>query len=267
MTDINILNFNEALNTLNEVSNAFTIDAYIPSKKSYWTFKEINAKQQKDLLGAAMDTSVYNLGFSNVFYNILKDNLISDGNVDELDLSDKACIALALKSQISDTLKVIFDEKSETTANINVNILIEKFKTYNTPANVVCSLKNDKVELQANVRYPSLKVELDYDTEFKQNKKTEDVKTNQDVQKIITTAFIGETSKYISKVCINGAEVDLDSMTFKQRINLVEKLPSGLLQQILETISNWKKELDEVLSVQEGDYTKVITIDSLLFLS
>jgi hypothetical protein len=121
--------------------------------------------------------------------------------------------------------------------------------------------------LDAIVRYPTLKVEIDYDTEFKQNKKTEDIKTNQDVQKVITTAFIGETSKYIKTVTINGAEINLDGMTFKQRINLIEKIPSGLLQQVLETVSKWKRELDEVLSVQEGEYTKVVTIDSLLFLS
>ena len=109
----NILDFNQAINTLNDVSKAFTIDAYIPSKNSTLTFKEINAKQQKELLGAAMDTSVYNLGFSNTFYNILKDNLIGDDNtiIDSLTISDRACVALTLKSQISNDLKVTFDDK------------------------------------------------------------------------------------------------------------------------------------------------------------
>ena len=56
-------------------------------------------------------------------------------------------------------------------------------------------------------------------------------------------------------------------MTFKQRVNVIEKLPSGLLQKILEKISSWKKDLDEVLTVTQDDYKKVISIDSLLFLN
>lgn len=267
--DVKILDFNQAINTLNEVSNTFIIDAYVPSKKSVLTFKEINAKQQKELLGAAMDTSVYNLGFSNTFYTILKDNLIGDDNtiIDTLTISDKACIALTLKSQISNDLKVTFDDKDEIVETINVQNIIAKFQTYQTPENVILDLISDNVVLKAEVRYPNLKVELDYDMEFKKNKKAEDIKTNQDVQKIITAAFIGETSKYISKIWVNDDKINLDEMTFNQRIGIVEKLPSGLLQKILEKISSWKKELDGVLTVTHNDYKKVISIDSLLFLS
>ena len=270
MTDeTNILDFNQAINTLSEVSNTFTIEAYVPSKKATLTFKEINAKQQKDLLGAAMDTSVYNLGFSNAFYNILNDNLISEDRsvIDTLTISDKACIALQLKGQVSNELKVVFDDKNEISGTINVQEIVTKFYSYITPENEVLDLINDKVILKAEVRYPTLKVELDYDVEFKKNKKTEDIKTNQDVQNIITAAFIGETSKYISKIWINENEVDLDSMSFKQRVGIVEKLPSGLLQKILEKISSWKKDLDTVLTVKQDEYEKVISIDSLLFLS
>jgi len=271
MTDeINILDFNQAISTLNDVSNAFTVNAYVPSKNDTLTFKEINAKQQKELLGAAMDTSVYNLGFTNTFYNILKDNLIHDGDnsvIDTLTISDKACIALELKGQISNELKVTFDDKSEIVGVVDVQDVIKKFRTYQTPQNVILDLINEKVTLKAEVRYPNLKLELDYDVEFKKNKKTEDIKTNQDVQNIITAAFIGETSKYIDKIWINENEVDFGIMTFKQRVNVIEKLPSGLLQKILEKISSWKKDLDEVLTVTQDDYKKVISIDSLLFLN
>jgi hypothetical protein len=267
--ETNILDFNQAINTLNDVSNAFTINAYIPSKNDTLTFKEINAKQQKELLGAAMDTSVYNLGFSNTFYNILKDNLINDDNnvIDTLTISDKACIALELKGQISNELKVVFDENDEVVGTFNVKDIVDNFKTYKTPQNEILELVNDKITLKAEIRYPNLKIELDYDTEFKKNKKAEDIKTNQDVQNIITTAFIGETSKYINKIWINDSEVIFDNLTFKQRVGIVEKLPSGLLQKILEKISSWKKELDEVLTVTQDDYKKVISIDSLLFLN
>jgi len=40
-----------------------------------------------------------------------------------------------------------------------------------------------------------------------------------------------------------------------------------LIQKLLEVISEWKKTLDSFLTVTSGEHSKVISIDSLLFLS
>ena len=80
-------------------------------------------------------------------------------------------------------------------------------------------------------------------------------------------AFIGEITKYIKSLSVNESFFDFDTLTINQKIKIVEKLPSGLIQKILEKVSDWKKISDLVITVNSGELSKAISIDSLLFLS
>jgi len=268
ITENVILDFNSALTALEKVSESFKVETWIPSIASYLTFKELDAKQQKSLLNAAMDTSVYNTSFIKAFYNILNENLLSEGVlIDSLTLTDKACIALTLRNQISNQINVVFDETKDISKKYDLNEILEKFKGYKTPETTILESKSNDFTLKVEVLLPTIKVETDYDSQIKDNKKTEDLKNNEDIKKLVTDAFLGETSKFINKVWINDEEVILSSLKFEQRIKLIEKLPSNLIQKIIETISLWKKELDEILTVKHEEYVKTINIDSLLFLN
>lgn len=272
--ETNILDFDGALKALNEASETFQVDVWIPSKRKYLKFKEIDAKQQKDLLNAAMDNSIYNVSFLKTFNDIIYQNVLNN-SLEELNgllAADKASIALSLKNQISNELKVVFDEKNNIIEKINLKPIIEKFKTYNTTLSKGVEIQNSNVKIKAQISQPTLETELKYTEDLnKQYKKTDQIKTNEEVQTIISDAFIGETSKYISKLWINEKEIELDNVTFNQKVSIVEKLPSGLIQKVLEQISQWKKEIDDILTVTKTlnnkEYSKVITIDSLLFLS
>jgi hypothetical protein len=268
--EINILDFDNALKALNEASETFQVDVWIPSQNKYIKFKEIDAKQQKDLLNAAMDNSVYNSSFLKVFGQIIHDNILDD-NLDSLEkiiAVDKASIAISLKNQISNELRVVFDEKNDVIEQIKLEPIIEKFKTYKTELSKTVELKNNVVKIKAELNHPNLKTELAYNQNLnKQYKKADQIKTNEEIQTIISDAFIGETSKYIKKLWINDQEVLLEDLTINQKNAVVEKLPSGLIQKVLEQISLWKKELDSILTVNYQNYTKAISIDSLLFLS
>jgi hypothetical protein len=264
-----ILDFNSALMILGKASETFKVDAWIPSINSNLSFKELDAKQQKALLSAAMDTSVYNTSFINTFYTILKNNILADDKniIDSLTLSDKASIALSLRSRISDHINVNFDESKDISKKYNIDMFLTKFKSYKSPETVILDSKSDSFSLKVEIIYPTIKTEVDYDTQFKGNRKSEEVKTSEDLQHLVSNAFLGETSKYINKVWINEDEITLNTLKFEQRIKLVEKLPSNLIQKIIETISDWKKSLDEVLTVSHEEYTKTVNIDSLLFLN
>lgn len=270
MTEENttILDFNDALNAINNASKTFKIDVWIPSKSKYISFKEIDAKQQKNLLSAAMDNSVYNSDFIKTFYDILKNNILSEdiSTIDELTIVDRSFIAISLKSQISNELNVKFND--EISEKINLNDIISKFTSYKLPSSEEISLKNDSVILSVGIDIPSIKTEIDYEENFyKDCKKVDEIKTNKDVQSIISDAFISETSKYIKYIKVNDSQFNFDSLTFNQKIRSAEKLPSGLIQKVLEVIANWKKDIDLILTVNSGELKKVISIDSLLFLS
>lgn len=263
-----ILDFAKALETLNQVSETYTVDIWIPSKKEFYKFKQLDGKQQKELLGAAMDTSVYNTSFIKVFYNIIKTNIITNDKtiVDSFTLADKAAVALYLRSKISNAVGVYLDDSKDSVRNIDIDEVLSKLKTYVSPEEKVFSSTNEQFELKVLVKYPTIKVEYDYDTQFKDNKKPDEIKTTEDIQKIVTSAFVGETSKYINKITINSNDVSFENLKFEDRIKLIEKLPSSLIQRIIDQISEWKTNLDSVLCVNvEGKTSKPIAIDSVLF--
>lgn len=272
--EINILDFENALKALNEASETFQVEVWIPSKNKSLKFKEIDAKQQKELLNAAMDNSVYNSSFLKIFTSIIHSNLLdADKNIlNDILAADKASIALSLKNQISNEIKIIFDEKNNIIEKIDIQPIIERFKSYKTTTSKNVKIENNNVKIEAEIGQPNLKTELEYNENLnKQYKKADQIKTNEEIQTIISDAFIGETSKYIKKLWINGQEISLDDITINQKNAIVEKLPSGLVQKVLEQISTWKKELDDILTVTKTvnnkEYSKAISIDSLLFLS
>lgn len=268
--ETNILNFENALKALNEASETFQVDVWIPSKNKSLKFKEIDAKQQKDLLNAAMDNSIYSSSFLKVFTQIINSNLLEEDKsvLDDILACDKASIALNLKNQISNEISVVFDEKNSVVEKIKLLPIIEKFKTYKTQKSKHIEVENSNVKIEAEISQPNLKTEISYNENLnKQYKKADQIKTNEEIQTIISDAFISETSKYIKNLWINGQEISLSDITINQKTAIIEKLPSGLIQKILEQISTWKKELDTVLTVEHQNYTKVIAIDSLLFLS
>jgi hypothetical protein len=268
--ELQLIDFNNAIEALNEISEIFKVDVWIPSKQSYLQFKEIDTKQQKDMLGSAMDSSVYNTTFIGVFYEILKQNILEKDKtiIDDLTIYDKASIAIYLKNQISNELNVIFDDKNNISAKINLNDIIEKFKVYKTPKNEIIKIVNKNVSLAIEVGLPTVLIEIQHDKQMSKNyKKSNQVKNNDDVKNIISDAFIVETSKYIKKIWINDSEVDLNSDRIDQKLKIIEKMPSVIIQKVLEQISKWKKEIDDILIVEHEDYKKVIGIDSLLFLT
>lgn len=271
----NNLNFDQLLHAIEQVSDTFSVNAWVPSKQSFYNFKEIDAKQQKSLLSSAINSSIYNSNFVKTFYKILEENFIDKENLNmlkEFNIFDKCSVALTLKSKISDTFKVSFDDDKKIVKNINLLEIIERFKSFETPKDEFVELNNESVKLILQISIPTIFKELEYEEEIhKKEKRVDDIKNIDDVNKIITDAFISETSKYIKEISINDQNIEFDSYNFNKKISIVERLPSAAIQKILEIVSLWKKQIDDVLTVKTiengQEYSKTISVDSILFLS
>lgn len=269
-----ILDFDKALNLLDSISDIFKIDIWIPSIKKLISFKEMEAKQQKLLLAAAMENTLYNYLFSKSFYEIINQNLIETDDfkkedLDKLNIFDKASIAIHLRNQISNKLKVVFSGSEEKVSeNIELESVIEKIKNIEYKDNIYVDMVNGDTSIKVLLKLPSIKNEMIYDEEVsKLFKKSNDIKTDDDVKTLVTEAFISEASKYISKIYISSQEIDFESLTLKQKIQITERLSSTIMQKILETVSEWKSILDSALEVKYKEYTSTIKIDSILFLN
>jgi hypothetical protein len=268
-----ILDFDKALTLLDSVSDVFKIDVWIPSLKKSIPFKEMEAKQQKMLLAAAMENTVYNSLFSKNFYEIINQNLIETDDfkkedLDKLNIFDKASIAIHLRKQISNKLKVVFNSEEKISENIDLNLVIENIKNIDYKDNISIDIANKDISINVLLKIPSIKNEMVYDEEVsKLFKKTNDIKTDDDVKTLVTEAFISEASKYISKIFISSQEINFEVLTLKQKIQITERLSSTIMQKILESVSEWKTILDTALEVKYKEYTTNIKIDSILFLN
>jgi hypothetical protein len=270
--------FDKALQVLETISETFNIDIWIPSAQNYYKFKEIDAKQQKSLLSAAINSSVYNTEFIKSFYKILFDNFLNEDKeiLNQFNVFDKIVIALALKKEISEKTKVVFDEKKKISHEVYLDSILEKFKTYQTPQNEVINFQNDQLNLVLEIGLPTIKREFDYENELKRkDKRVDDIRNMSDVQNVVSDAFITETTKYINRIWVNEEEFPYENLDFSKKILIVEKLPSVVIQKILETVGKWKAPVDDILTVEYIDeeseektkYYKALSVDSLLFLT
>jgi hypothetical protein len=114
---------------------------------------------------------------------------------------------------------------------------------------------------------PTIKEEAEYDLEVSKNLNKNSTKTDKEIKNIVIDAFLTETSKYINKISISTQDINFKSLTLNQKIKITEKIPAVILQKILDSASNWKKTVDEVLTVKHEDYTATISIDGILFLN
>jgi hypothetical protein len=273
--NVNILNFDDALKALNTVSEAFNVNVWVPSKQKEYSFKELEAKQQKNMLSSAMNSSVYNTSFVKNMYNVITSNFLDKENkniINDFTIFDKFAIAVSLKDKISDETSITFDEKNNIVKKLSLKPIIEKFKTFNTPKSEFLEVDNENFKIKLEISVPTILEELEYEEQInKKEKKVDDIKNTDDIQKIISEAFIGETTKYIKMIYVNDNDLGFNNIDFIKKIRLVEKLPSGILQKILQIVSKWKQEVDSILTVEtevDGkNYTKIISIDGVFFLS
>ena len=273
--NVNILNFDDALKALNTVSEAFNVNIWVPSKQKEYSFKDLEAKQKKNILSSAMNSSVYKTSFVKNMYNVINSNFLDKENkniINDFTIFDKFAIAVSLKDKISDETSITFDEKNNIVKKLSLKPIIEKFKTFNTPKSEFLEVDNENFKIKLEISVPTILEELEYEEQInKKEKKVDDIKNTDDIQKIISEAFIGETTKYIKMIYVNGNDLGFNNIDFIKKIRLVEKLPSGILQKILQIVSNWKKEVDSILTVEtevDGkNYTKIISIDGVFFLS
>jgi hypothetical protein len=270
MNDNKNISFNEILNNLTTISNTFSLPIYIPSLKENIEFKELNTRQQKKLLETITDNSLYKTQFTKIFLDIIKENLISENfDINKLSVYDKIFIGLSLRLKISNTLNVIFNEDPIHSEIVDLSIITDKIAGFIHPTTEVLSVIKNETKVEVEISIPSIVLESKYETELaKITKKVEDVKDVSEIGNVISEAFVSEVSKFLSKLTFDDQIIDLKDLTVNQRIKITEIVTADLTQKILQTVSNWKKSLDDVLTIQsrDGKYTKTINIDNLLFL-
>lgn len=239
-------NINSILSLLNSEDSKLTFNVLVPSLQQEVTFKQLTTEQLKRLLKTIIDSPIYNTEFILTFNSIIKENSI-DKSIDtgKLTIYDKLFIFFKTRIEsISDTYTIKFTDEeinesnlSEKTLSINLVERLEEFAKLN--------ISFDSTDYQLNeftitCSLPTVEVENKFEKELHKNIKT-DINTPEELREIIGSTFVNEISKYIIKLQIGEKVIDLANYTFKERVKVIERLPTTLVNNAIKYIEKYKE--------------------------
>jgi len=227
-------NVNDILKQLDTLNETTGIDVYIPSLKNSVKFKNLNLKQQKELLKSSVDESLTKLAFIVNFYNIIQDNIIDKINVNSFYTFDRIAIALSLRANGLDSNLTLGDTV------IDLNDLINKVSAVHVDSNILSKtveIDNFAVELEV----PHLNV--DRDVSQVTINKLKNLQSN-DIKTLVGELFVHEIIKFVKTVTFKSETIDqavsFSSIKVEDRLAIIEKFPSTLTSKILEFVKTYR---------------------------
>lgn len=242
-------NIQDILTQLDRVNSSFSYEVWIPSLKREVFFKEMTTAQQKRMIKSIIDSPVYNSEFIKACYTIIKENCDDkEVDIDKLTILDKLFILLKMRSvSIGSEIEVKLKSKLLKDKEVKSNINLEKI--YNKAVKTSEHIEPKIIEVEKYKIYCSLpEILAEYKIEkFIQQKNGErDIKTNQQLRKSVGEKFISEISKYINKISIDGLEVDLNDIPLKDKITILEKIPSKVMENVYKYIETVTSEIKKI---------------------
>jgi hypothetical protein len=249
----------DVIGMMDRVNEVFSYEVWVPSLNRNVMFREINTSQQKRLIKAIIDSPVYNTEFIFTLRKIIKENCVDDSvNVDQLTILDKLVIAMKMRSaSISDVLEMqvpVGKGKTKRTIQRGVSLetLLETLKDKVVVPDIE-TFSDDKGVYQLECGIPTILNEYKLEDEMRKNSETRDIKNYDELRQTVGDVFIGEIAKYVRGLSIKEKDkitkIDLNGLSFRNRITLIEKLPEQITQKVVKYIDNVKKELDKVTLV------------------
>ena len=276
-----VQNVDAILKTLEQKSQNRSISIWIPSLKKHVKFRRLTLAQQKALIKSSIQENMLKLDFSSNIYSIIKANITNkDINVDTFNIIDKICIGVAYRAKDINNEYGFYTAEGFFEVDLN-DILtnIEKVDVQDTF--IAKTLENEKIAL--TVQIPTLKCDKELNTLLL--KKYSDIPdSDTEIKDMLTDLYIYEAAKYIVKIVIKekaevvhdeetGEEttvnkdtiIDFKSMSSYKKIQIIEKLPTDLINKIT-IISDKAQSLEALLlDVNAGDQIATIEVNSTFF--
>jgi hypothetical protein len=149
--------------------------------------------------------------------------------------------------------------KSKMSKQIEVKSKINLEKIYTDSIKVVKNIspliiEKDKFKIECSV--PNILSEYNIEKYIQNKHGDEEIKTNAQLRKNVGEKFITELSKYINKLTIEDTEIVFEDISWKDKINILERLPSKLMEDVYTYIETITKEIKKITIID-----KTITIN------
>lgn len=257
------------LDALKELDQQNTFALEIPSLQKKVSFKQLSTEQLKSILKTVVDSPIYNSQFITTINKIIKENCVSENiNIEQFTIYDK--ILILFKTRLESlskeyTFNFTNEEQKQYSLSpshaINLEEHFESFlnKKYIFPSSII-EIANCKVVCQL----PNLLTENKLESELHKNVKIE-VETTEELREIVGETFINELTKYIGSLSIGDTTENLNNLSFKNRIKIVEQLPTTIINGVLKYIENYREKIKELTQMNFSGLEKDITLDASFF--
>ena len=264
-------NINDILNLIKDLDVSAGFNVYIPSLEREIKFKQLTTEQLKLILKTTVGTPLYNTEFILTFNNIIKENCLDETiNTDNLTVYDKLHILFKTKIEsISPDYTIEFSEDEVTAYSIETNPVVlsvsdqyEKFLERKINFTEKTFTYNDCI-ITCNI--PTLATESKLESELHSNIDI-DTLSNEELQNAIGETFVNEVTKFITSISIKGIGINLLNESFKNRVEVVEKLPTIIINNVLKYIEDYKNSIKPLVVFDINDYLqREIALDASLF--
>ena len=241
--------FQDILKEIQDNQTTITVDTI--TKKNI-KLTPLTLSQQKRIIESVSDETLAVLFFNNVFYDILKENII-DNDIDTFDTIDRVNLTLALRMHLQD--EVDLDDNTK----IKISEIIEKNKD-----NII-DIK-DRFISKDNFTFGVQRPKLGLDNKI--NKlllnKYKNAKMDQNkLKNLISDLYVYEILKFVSVLRVNDKEINLHD-NFTESIKLLGQIDTSLLTDVTEYINEVREA--ESLFTKRVDNTDNIDITPNLFI-
>jgi hypothetical protein len=269
-------NLDDLLKLMNKANDTFAYEVWIPSLNRNVLFRELNTSQQKRLVKSIIDSPIYNTEFIFSLHKIIEENCAEPVDIEQFTILDKFFISLMIRSvSIGDIIELEFKSKDNKSykRGISLTKIIEEAKgLIKLPDSI--SITDEKGIFNIECSMPTIKTEYELEKELRFGVKLQDIKSPEEIRETIGDTFIGELIKYVNSLSIKNGEtitkIDFNTINYKNRISLLEKLPVKLVDKLIKYIDTIKVEIDKIMIVNtevEGEkITQRLNFDPSFFI-
>lgn len=268
----NTNNVQDVLHLIKGLDVTSSFDVYISSLKRNIKFKQLNTEQFKRLLKTVIDSPIYNTEFITTINNIIKENCLEkDINIANFNILDKLLIVVKTRIESVDSnftfnfSKEEIEENNlpEPTYSINLAEFYNDF-VKNEPVFLPETFNHETISITCSL--PTINTENKLEKELHKNIKIE-ISSPEELRNTLGDAFINEISKYISSLKINENEINLEQISFKDRVKVIEQLPTIIINKTLKYIEKYKKTISVITThkIPKTEFEKEIPLDATFF--
>jgi hypothetical protein len=243
----------DILSALKSLDETTGFDVFIPSLQKEVRFKQLTTEQLKRILKSVVDSPIYNTEFTLSFNNIIKENCLDTNiSINDFTVYDKIFILLKTRIEsISENYNYSFTKEEKEENNLNVEkVLVNLTNIYQSAVENCETLPEELIEVdQCTIKcnLPSLLTENKLEKELHKNVKIE-VESPEELRNIIGETFINEVTKFISSIKVNDQSIELSNIDFKNRIKIVEQLPTNLINKVIKYIESYRNITKNILN-------------------